>query len=54
MLCNYGCYTAQLGMEGKAAVGGCLGVVIYRIPPCATCTVAVMPTGADATTVGDG
>ena len=51
---NYFCCTAWLGTEGKAAVGGCLGVVINRILPCAICTAAMMPTGADTTTVEDG
>ena len=30
--------TTQLGRGGKAAVGGCMGVVIKRIPLFATCT----------------
>ena len=35
---NYGCYNSMVGKGGKAAVGGCMGVVIKRIPLFATCT----------------
>ena len=35
---NYSCYNSTVGKGGKAAVGGCTGVVIKRIPLCATCT----------------
>ena len=29
---NYGCYNSMVGKGGKAAVGGCTGVVIKRVP----------------------
>ena len=32
----------QFGKWGKAAVGGCTGVVINRIPLCASCTGTMM------------
>ena len=33
----YECYSSMVG-RGKAAVGGCMGVVIKGISLCATCT----------------
>ena len=35
---NYECYGSMVGKGGKAAVGGCTGVVFTGAPLCATCT----------------